>query len=1190
MITCPRCGTQVSETARFCPSCGFSLAAAPREERRIVTVLFGDLSGFTAMSETRDPEEVKRIIDRAFEDLAEIVTLYGGYVDKIVGDEIMAVFGAPHAHEDDPERAVRCALEMQRALERYSEQLERERGISLKMRIGINTGEVVAGAIGGGEGYSIIGDAVNVASRLEKAAEPRRILVGASTYAATQGAIEYKAMPPLELKGRSEPVVVFEAVTERALPGEHRRRLEAPLIGRDEEIAVLENLAEIAARDRRPVVTMILGDAGMGKSRLADEFARRLHDTKVLRGRSLPYGTASPSFAVEEMVRAAFDVDSVEDPALARARITEGATRLGIASEADRLAALAGVREAARDVAKPSSATGAGPGSGGGGGRSGSDSLGPALALFEAIAANERLLVLIFQELHWAEDSLLEFVGSLAERAKDVPLQVVALGRPELVDRASAWAGRPGSTTLQLHPMPRDRAAALLDALTGGQPLEPSVRESVLDKAGGNPFFLEEFVRLLLDQRGREGDAKAVPVSVHALVAVRLDGLDSQTKRIIQAASVVGESFWLEALAALEPELSEAALDAGLRALGDKELIAPAEQPQIPGLREYRFRQSIVRDVAYGTIPKQTRARQHAVVAQWLEDVTRTHDLERQFYDLVAFHYERAAILAEEIGVGAAEAAAKASEYLERAGDEALSLDAARTAASFYERALRFAEGTPDSLHLRVHLGEALVGAWRPLDAERHLHQALTEARRVGDKRLEAKALRLLGDLQRMSGDFDQARISLEQALAIARDIGDRHEEAEGLRSHGLADLNQGRVPSAPLWFRQALSRFRELGDKRGEAWALQNLAWANLLLGRVDDTLSDLEQAAAIFGELGDLEGVGWCLGIRSWGLLFQRRLDEADELARQIEELALAGGDSGAFGMAHVGIGLERVLRAIIALERARLGDAMSLATGAMELFREAEFEWGLAMAGMPLGLAYMFRLQHVAARETLDTALAAAKSAGDPLVQGLLLISVAWAAVEAGDLMVAEENLNAGLVMFRGTGIQWQGEVPGRWLRADIVRRRGDLEGARRLLEEALTFPDLGLISRRHVRPTLAEVLCDLGRPAEAVEQARTALDESGDATWHRMDANHVLARALADLGDHAGATEAIKEELALLVETDCDVQRIRALGLLARLLDEAGQHDEAAEALDRAREIMTSLPPDADVSSLETALSR
>ncbi|MHB8510578.1 MAG: ATP-binding protein [Actinomycetota bacterium] len=1180
MITCPRCSHQNEADARFCSNCGLSLLETDtREERRVVTILFADLVGFTAFSDSRDPEDVKRIIDRAFEGLAEIVTIYGGRVDKILGDEIMAVFGAPQAHEDDPERAVRCALEMQRSLQTFAETLQSERGLTMSMRVGINTGEVVTGAIGGGSAYTVVGDAVNVASRLVKEAEPGAILVGATTRAASERAIEFGQPVSLQIRGKPEPVLGSHALSERTAAAGPRARDTSPLVGRAPELQVLDAISEIVTRDRRPAVITILGDAGMGKTRLVAEFTKRLEGWRVLWGRSLPYGTASPAFALEEMTRALFDVSVTDDVQTARKKISEKLAAVGMAAETDRINALTGLREqGAKRAMGPAPA---GPASSGVSSRS---DLASAIGLFETLAGmQERGLALVFQELHWAEQDLIDFVGELVEHASNVPLLVLALGRPEMRDRTRAWPARSGNTMLQLLPLSREASAELLDALAGGR-LHPSVIQNVLDRASGNPFFLEEFVRLSLEAGARGG--AAVPVSVQALVAARLDMLDPAVRRVAQDAAVIGEQFWPEAIAAMGDSVGEDAVRAAIATLIDRELIEPSAHPTLPGRDEYGFKQSIVREVAYNALPKQTRAQRHASVGGWLEEIARSLDT-REFVDLIAYHYEKAAVSAREVGAASEEFGAKAREYLERAGDESIGVDAAYAAALFYERALAFARDPVDALHLRVHLGEAFVGSWNPVKAESHLQQALKDARAVGDRKLEGKTLRLLGDLERMRGNLDDARTHLEHALVIAREQNDATEEAEGLRSHGLTDLLGGRVPSSPLWFRQALARYRDLGDRRGQAWCLQNLGWANLLLGRLDEALTMLDEGAVVFGELSDLEGVGWCLGLRSWVLLFQGKLDEADDLAKQLIEFA-SSAEANPIGMGGMGVEIERVLRAIVATNRLRFSEAILLATASFASFEEVDSHWGLAMARFPIGVSQLARRELRAARETIEEGKLHADESGDPLLKGLMRSMLAYLEFDVGNLDKAEQLGSEGLELARSSGVEVHSETAVAWLHAEILRSKGDLNGALRVLEPVMDSERFTLIPWARAVALYADVLRERGEPEKGVQFARKALDAAGARLMDGVWARRTLVASLLDAGQIKEALDEADLALEVLSESEWTDETIRMHALRARALDELSRHDEAAEAYDRARSLLADFGPDADLGSLESLL--
>ncbi len=1166
-VTCARCGASITFGSRFCPTCGAPQLDQAREERRVVTVLFGDIAGFTELSERRDAEEIKAIVDRTFERLAEIIHSFGGRVDKVIGDEIMAVFGAPQAHEDDAERAVRAALAIQRMLAEDSEGLEQKRGIALQMHIGVNTGEVVAGFVGGSDSYTVLGDAVNTARRIEEAAEPGQTLVGETTYEASRAAIEYRRIGRVNAKGKRLPVSVWEATSERGLPGARTSRA-APLIGREEELAVLDSLARIVRRDRRPLLATLVADAGMGKSRIGGEFARRAsgRGMRVLNGRSLPYGTASAAFAVEEVMRGALGLDA--RGSADRAQLRERLDEVGATVDVEVLAPLLGLGGQARvrDAGSPASGT--------------TPVMFEAAAnVLERVACAGEGLVILFHELHWAEDPVLDFVQRLAQTR--APMLVISLARPELLERRPAWGSGTGSMVMPLEPLARDRAAEMLDALAPTLPL--MLRESVLDRAGGNPFYVEELARLLLDRPAEERSTVTVPVSVQALVAARLDALPAAGKRLIQDAAVVGEQFWTSALQALGNDAAEA-----LGSHEVRELIEQSEAPFLPLEPGFRFRQTLVREVAYASVPKHVRARQHAAVGEWLEqaagDVAR-----REVSDLTAHHFERAASLAREVGIAEPAAESKARLYLERAGDRALALDAAQQATRFFKRALEFSTDDTDRLGLRTRYIEALIGTWGGTHtghAIADISQTLADARAVGDRAVEGKLLRLLGDAQRMGGTAELARESLAQALQIAKEIGDGREEAAGLRSHGQLELFGGRWSSSVLWFRQALARYRDLGDRRGEGWTLQNLGWASMLMGRHDDAIAYLDEGAAIFGELGDEEGAGWCLGMKAWVLLLRGDVMQAGAIAERLEHhLRIEHPEY----LHSVGFALEiqRILRAYVEVLRGRFDEADRIAREAISGQDLRSAAWALALGHYPLVAVRMLRRDFAGARAAIEAGEAGARELGDPFYRGQFEFGRAWLAFEEGDLDAADD-LVAALTKDTEAGAIWSRAACTRWLLASIQRSRGNLLGARAVLEERLGRQTIGLFSGARSRALLSEILTEMDEPKQAVEEARTAAEEAGDEVLARVDALRALGRALLAGGDPGGAEAAFREELALLEATDWELERARALALLARALDAGRRHDEASEALDGARAVLAAQPAGVDVADLEALL--
>ncbi|MGH2828952.1 MAG: tetratricopeptide repeat protein, partial [Actinomycetota bacterium] len=492
-----------------------------------------------------------------------------------------------------------------------------------------------------------------------------------------------------------------------------------------------------------------------------------------------------------------------------------------------------------------------------------------------------------------------------------------------------------------------------------------------------------------------------------------------------------------------------------------------------------------------------------------------------------------------------------------------------------------------DGLHLRVHLGEAFVGSWNPVKAQAHLERAIEDARRQGDRRMEGKALRLLGDLSRIRGNLDKARELLERGLAIARETGDATEEAEGLRSHGLLDMFQGRVPAAPLWFRQALARYRDLGDRRGEGWSLQGLGWANLLLGRIEESLAALEEGVQVFGAINDVEGAGWCMGIRSWALMFQGRLNEADELARQLIELA-AGLEDNPGGIGGMGVEIERVLRAIVAVDRMQLSEAIALASRTFDRFTEVESHWGLAMSRYPIAVAQLMRLELVAARSTIEDAARMAIASGDPLVVGLIDSTRASIEMEAGNLDRAEQLVDTGRAATERAGVGWISVVASRWLLGGVALRRGDPAAALAELGGLSDDSLQGMFGRARGFALLAEARGAAGEHAQAIDAANRAVAEAGERQSDLAFAQRAVSAVTLRAGDAVAALGHVDAALKTLLAGEWTAERIRALALRAEILDELGRHDEAGETQEAARSLLGSFPPEADTSSLRALL--
>ncbi|HEY3095706.1 MAG TPA: adenylate/guanylate cyclase domain-containing protein [Acidimicrobiia bacterium] len=602
---CPSCGANNPGDSRFCAACGVAVDTwrLPGEERRWVTVVFADLSGFTSASETMDPEDVRAMVSPGLTSLSGIVEQYGGWVNRIIGDAVLAVFGAPRGHEDDAERAVRAALEMQC---RVSESPADFGG--LRLRVGVNTGEVMFGAVGPDPNLTVMGDVVNTAARLQSAADPGQVLVGIDTHAATRG-IRYEPVSDLSVKGKVEPVSAWSAL--RPLTAPARRPISsAPIVGRQAEFDLLTSIWGRVTRDREPHLVTVLGDAGIGKSMLAREMSRAVEQEggRVLRAASLPYGEWIPYAAFAQMLKDLAGIYENDDPFNSRIKLQACIERLLPEStdairealwlapqRLDHIAFLAGLQAESEQLDQ--------------------GALFDAARRFLEAIGREKPTLLIFEDLQWAERSVLDLVEWLAGRVKGVPVCFLALARPELLDNRPRWgSGLASYTALPLGPLKPHDAAALAQLLLADRG-DPASVSQVQRTAGGNPLFVEELVAWVYDER--EPTARPLPTTVRSIITARLDALPEPQRRLLLEASVIGDVFWAGALSELAR--GEAATDELLEDLERRDFVRREPSSRIQGDLEFSFKHDLIRDVAYSTVPKAIRQQRHGATAEYLE-------------------------------------------------------------------------------------------------------------------------------------------------------------------------------------------------------------------------------------------------------------------------------------------------------------------------------------------------------------------------------------------------------------------------------------------------------------------------------------------------------------------------------------------------------------------------------------------
>ncbi|MDP9343032.1 MAG: AAA family ATPase [Actinomycetota bacterium] len=1063
MPRCGVCGEDNPERAKFCLNCGATLQAAPapsRETRKTVTVVFSDVTGSTQLGERLDPETLRRLMSRYFAEMKTVLERHGGTVEKFIGDAVMAVFGIPVLHEDDALRACRAAVEMREALAAMNKEVERDLGVSIVARTGVNTGEVVAGDPAAGQTL-VTGDAVNTAARLEQAAPPGDVLIGDPTYRLVRDAVVAEPVEPVAAKGKAEPVPAYRLLEVHPTALGHARRLDSPMVGRDRELNLLLQAFDRTSSERSCHLFTVLGSAGVGKSRLVAEFLGRVGDRgTVLRGRCLPYGEGITFWPVAEAVKQAAGIEDGDTPERARERIAE----LVASEEHGQVVAghVSQVLGLIADSAVPE------------------ETFWAIRALFEALA-RRRPVVLVLDDVHWGEATLLDLVEHIADWSRDAPILLVCLARPELLDARPAWGGgKMNSSSILLEPLSAEDASTLVHNLVGAADLPTQVADRITEAAEGNPLFVEEMLGMLIDEGllVREGGAWApvgdlstvsVPPTIQALLAARLDRLGIDQRAVIERASVVGKEFWRGAVMELTQEPLRPAVPESLMALVRKELIRPGRSA-FAGDEAFRFRHLLIRDAAYDSIPKEVRAELHERFAAWLERATGDRVVE--YEEILAYHLEETVRYRSELGQTDQRTAAlgeEAAERLASAGRRALARGDMTAAANLLGRAVKLLPNNsefrawllPDLVEARIEHGDLASGVEALDEADR-------AAEALGDVGLGWRA-RILRAFLNMSMDPSGSQASalplLEQADRELDAIGDVSGRALVWNRKGLLLFWLGSCAEGLEAMEQALALARAAADRRVEIDSLA-LLFGPLLWGPTP--VNEAERAAR--GLQGTQRLEAFALGLRSYLAALTGRADEARALS--IECL--------------------RILRDI--------GNRLMVAVG------QAIF------------VGEVFKLA-----EDLETAERIQRAGVDELAAMGETGYLSTAAGYLADTLLSlgkPEEASRYVEMARDLGQEDDFSTQVLWRRAHglILSRQGRHEEAEATLRDSLAIVERSdyLVEHADVLAALAEALGSAGRPEEAARRVRQAI-----AMYERKGATLLADRArsqLAELESH------------------------------------------------------------------------
>jgi class 3 adenylate cyclase/predicted ATPase len=1175
---CPSCGAESPPGAKFCIECGTSLsaggappsgagpAAAPTqppgvpgghggglfggqipgggagwgpagtlpEERRKATVLFADLSANTAVAERLDPEAVKSFVDRALRRLGQEVVRYGGTVDKYIGDNVMAVFGAPVSHEDDPERAVRAGLAMQAAMDEINTDIEAATGVRFSLRVGINSGEVLAGQVG--DGYTVIGDVVNVASRLQSAARPGSVTVGETTHRLTRGPIEYEELKPLSLKGKAEPVPAWEAVR-LLVSGTAARgsRSVAPLIGREDESSLLLSLFDRVVREGRPHLVTVIGQAGVGKTRLLREFARQLAEREQMAafrvGHCPAYGAGLAYWALGEIIRGQFEIVDTDDSQLAWAKLLHGieavSTKLETDEPSERLAATIARPLGIEPPADLAIATGL------------HDTEDPQQMrdrLFSAVrslveAASKRWPVVIaIEDIHWADEGMLDLIDYMARWIRG-PALIVCLARDELLERRPGWGGgRRNYTTIALEPLTQGETRELVTALLPGSngsaanghgDLIPQVAE----RSAGNPLFVEEMVNRIREEGSK--DVQTLPESVHAVLAARLDSLSAPERRVLQHASVVGQTFWDGSLIGLEDEEGIDLSDA-LNELEEKDLVVSSPGSRLAGEHEYVFKHVLIRDVAYSTLPKVVRARKHAQVAAFIEE--RAAERSEGVVAMVADHYGRAAALGADADVGSDELQvinAKALGALESAGDAAASLYSNQEAIGHYETALSLgreldSSGSDPAARARISekLGDVALRLGRVDQATEVWGECLDYHRRQED-------LARVGDLHRKIGAGLWHKGDREGSI-------EHYQKGIDLLKDGPACLELVRL------YEEAASLYMHTGDNMLAIYASEKALRLAERLGEAGAASRAHGIFGRVFGRIGDSERA-------------RQNLERSVELARD--------SDPGEAVRALLTLGYHlEVSEADYEGAGAAYREALELAEQTGDLPSKVELHAALAQLAAHSGNWEVVALEADASGSLAEREGLTGKMCFPYMMQGMLR----W---REGNFDEAAKGLRRAAELAEQVGRSEVAFQSLYWLAASL-RQRGDHADADTELARALDLCErAGLVAQSIEAISARAVNLALAGRLDAAREAADEAERLADRLRYPVGKAASLEARGAVAGDTAAASAALTDAYAAWLELGRPLDAARCEYLRGRLLRQSDP-EEARRALEAA----------------------